>query len=97
MLSATSRLDGGPSGTDGGALVFLFLERTVSLYMLFVVRFSGEPDVRWRALNARTAQEARSQALALSRGDTVEYGAVDPDSGVITVIETLGGILPTGT
>jgi hypothetical protein len=64
--------------------------------MLFVVRFAGEPDVRWRALNARNAQEARSQALQLSRGDIVEYGAVDPDSGQITVLGTLG-IRPTGT
>jgi hypothetical protein len=65
--------------------------------MLFVVRFAGEPDVRWRALNARNAEEARSQALQLSRGDLVEYGAVDPDSGQITVLGTLGGIRPTGT
>jgi hypothetical protein len=65
--------------------------------MLFVVRFAGEPDVRWRALNARNAQEARSQALQLSRGDLVEYGEVDPDSGQITVLGTLGDIRPTGT
>jgi hypothetical protein len=65
--------------------------------MLFVVRFAGEPDVRWRALNARTPPEARSQALELSRGDVVEYGAVDADTGLITVLGTLGGIRPTGT
>jgi hypothetical protein len=34
--------------------------------MLYVVRFSGEPDVRWRALNARNADEARIQALAFA-------------------------------
>ena len=65
--------------------------------MLFVVRFAGESDVRWRALNARTAQEARSQALEVSRGDSVEYGTVDADTGLITVLGLLGGIRPTGT
>lgn len=65
--------------------------------MLFVVRFAGEPAVRWRALNARTPVEARSQALELSRGDTVEYGAVDADTGQITILGTIGGIRPTGT
>jgi hypothetical protein len=65
--------------------------------MLFVVRFAGEPDVRWRALNARNAEEARSQALQLAFGDRVEYGAVDADTGHITVLGTLGGIRPTGT
>ncbi len=59
--------------------------------MLFVVRFAGEPDLRWRALNARNADEARTQALAISNGDFVEYGVVDPESGAITVLETLGG------
>ena len=65
--------------------------------MLFVVRFAGESDVRWRALNARTTQEARSQALEVARGDSVEYGVVDADSGLITVLGLLGGIRPTGT
>ncbi|HEX9296870.1 MAG TPA: hypothetical protein VF975_05285 [Thermoanaerobaculia bacterium] len=59
--------------------------------MLFVVRFAGEPDLRWRALNARNVDEARRQALAISNGDFVEYGAVDPESRAITVLETIGG------
>ena len=66
--------------------------------MLFVVRFAGEPDVRWRALNARDAEEARSQALALAYGECVEYGAVDPDTGEILILGTIGGFeRPTGT
>ena len=66
--------------------------------MLYVVRFAGEPDVRWRALNARNAKEARSQALALACGDYVEYGSVDPDTGVILLLGTVGGLeRPTGT
>jgi hypothetical protein len=66
--------------------------------MLFVVRFAGEPDVRWRALNARNAVEARIQALSLSHGEIVEYGLVDPDTGAIAILETVGGIeRPTGT
>jgi hypothetical protein len=59
--------------------------------MLFVVRFMGEPDVRWRALNARNADEARAQALYLAYGERAEYGAVDPETGSITVLGTVGG------
>jgi hypothetical protein len=66
--------------------------------MLYVVRFSGEPDVRWRALNARNADEARIQALAFAYGECVEYGSVDRDTGSITVLATIGGFeRPTGT
>lgn len=66
--------------------------------MLFVVRFVGEPDLRWRALNARNAVEARIQALCLANGEHVEYGSVDPDTGAIVILETVGGIeRPTGT
>jgi len=66
--------------------------------MLYVVRFSGEPDVRWRALNARNADEARIQALAIAHGECVEYGSVDPETGSITVLATIGGFeRPTGT
>ena len=67
--------------------------------MLFVVRFAGEPDVRWRALNARNADEARAQALSLACGERVEYGAVDPDTGAIAILGTIGGFgqRPTGT
>jgi len=66
--------------------------------MLFVVRFAGEPDVRWRALNARNAVEARIQALYLAYGECVEYGSVDPDTGAIAILETVGGIeRSTGT
>jgi hypothetical protein len=59
--------------------------------MLFVVRFAGEPDVRWRALNARNSDEARIQALSLAFGECVEYGSVDPDTGAITVLGKVGG------
>jgi hypothetical protein len=66
--------------------------------MLFVVRFAGETDVRWRALNARTPDEARTQALRLASGEFVEYGAVDADTGEITILGTIGGAQrPTGT
>jgi hypothetical protein len=58
--------------------------------MLFVVRFAGEPDVRWRALNARNADEAREQARSLAYGECVEYGSVDPETGAITVLGTIG-------
>ncbi len=58
--------------------------------MLFVVRFAGEPDVRWRALNARNAEEARSQAQSMAFGESVEYGSVDPESGTITILGTVG-------
>jgi hypothetical protein len=57
--------------------------------MLYVVRYSGEPDTRWRALNARNADEARIQALSLSFGECVEYGAVDPDTGDIAILGTI--------
>ena len=66
--------------------------------MLFVVRFAGEPDVRWRALNARNADEARNQALELAFGELVEYGLVDADTGTIVILGTIGGAArPTGT
>jgi hypothetical protein len=76
--------------------VFITPERKA--IMLFVVRFAGEPDVRWRALNARNAEEARSQALALAYGECVEYGVVDADTGSIVILGTIGGFeRPTGT
>jgi hypothetical protein len=59
--------------------------------MLYVVRYSGEPDTRWRALNARNADEARIQALSLAFGDCVEYGVVDPDTGDIAILGTING------
>jgi hypothetical protein len=59
--------------------------------MLFVVRFAGEPDVRWRALNARNSEEARAQALSLAYGERAEYGSVDPETGAISVLGTVGG------
>jgi hypothetical protein len=71
--------------------------------MLFVVRFAGEPDVRWRALNARNADEAREQAHSLAFGESVEYGSVDPETGAITILGTTEKELrplrerPTGT
>jgi hypothetical protein len=58
---------------------------------LFVVRFAGESDVRWRAVNARNPDEARAQALILSHGDRVDYAAVDRESGSVAVIGTIGG------
>lgn len=58
---------------------------------LFVVRFVGESDVRWRAVNARNADEARAQALILSNGDLVDYASVDCESGSIAVLGTIGG------
>jgi hypothetical protein len=66
--------------------------------MLFLVRFAGEPDVRWRALDARNPEEARAQAFRVSNGDLVEYGAVDPETGGIIIVGTVGGReRPTGT
>jgi hypothetical protein len=58
---------------------------------LFVVRFTGESDVRWRAVDARNADEARTQALLLSHGDLVDYASVDRESGSIAVLGTIGG------
>ena len=58
---------------------------------LFVVRFAGESDVRWRAVNARNPDEARAQALIFSHGDLVDYAAVDRESGSIAVLGTIGG------
>jgi hypothetical protein len=58
---------------------------------LFVVRFVGESDVRWRAINARNADEARTQALMLAHGDLVDYASVDRESGSIAVLGTIGG------
>ncbi len=58
---------------------------------LFVVRFTGESDVRWRAVNARNVEEARAQALMLSHGDLVDYASVDRESGSIAVLGTIGG------
>lgn len=60
--------------------------------MLFVVRFAGEPDIRWRALDARNPEEARVQALRVSNGDLVQYGAADPETGGITIVGTVGGL-----
>jgi hypothetical protein len=57
---------------------------------LFVIRFAGESDVRWRAVNARNPDEARAQALMISHGDVVDYASVDP-SGSISVLGTIGG------
>ena len=59
--------------------------------MLFVVKFTGEPDLRWRALNARNPEEARIQALSLAYGERVEYGSVDPETGSILILGTVGG------
>jgi hypothetical protein len=58
---------------------------------LFVVRFAGESDVRWRAVNAHSPDEARAQALILSHGDLVDYASVDRESGSIAVLGTIGG------
>ena len=58
---------------------------------LFVVRFTGESDVRWRAVNAKNPDEARAQALMISHGDLVDYAAVDRESGSIAVLGTIGG------
>lgn len=58
---------------------------------LFVVRFAGESDVRWRAINAKNPDEARAQALILSHGDLVDYASVDRESGSIAVLGTIGG------
>ena len=57
---------------------------------LFIVRFAGESDVRWRAVNAQNPDEARAQALMLSHGDLVDYAAVDRESGSIAVLGTIG-------
>jgi hypothetical protein len=57
---------------------------------LFVIRFAGESDVRWRAVNARNADEARVQALIISHGDLVDYAAVDRESGSIALLGTIG-------
>ena len=58
---------------------------------LFVVRFAGESDVRWRAVDARNPDEARAQALMISNGDRVDYAAVDRESRSIAVLGTIGG------
>jgi len=58
---------------------------------LFVVRFSGESDLRWRAVNAHSPEEARAQALMLSHGDLVDYASVDGESGSIALLGTIGG------
>jgi hypothetical protein len=58
---------------------------------LFVIRFAGESDVRWRAVNAKSPDEARAQALMISHGDLVDYAAVDRESGSIAVLGTIGG------
>jgi hypothetical protein len=58
---------------------------------LFVFRFTGESDVRWRAVNAKNPDEARAQALMLSHGDLVDYASVDRESGCIAVLGTIGG------
>jgi len=57
---------------------------------LYVVRYTGESDVRWRAVNARNADEARAQALVISHGDLVDYASVDRESGSIAVLGTIG-------
>jgi hypothetical protein len=57
----------------------------------FVVRFEGESDVHWRAVNAQNPDEARAQALMLSHGDRVDYAAVDRESRSIAVLGTIGG------
>jgi hypothetical protein len=57
---------------------------------LFVIRFAGESDVRWRAVNARNPDEARAQALMISHGDLVDYASVDRESGSIAVLGTIG-------
>jgi hypothetical protein len=59
--------------------------------LLFVVRFAGESDVRWRAVNAKNPDEARAQALMISHGDLVDYALVDPESRSIAVLGTIGG------
>jgi hypothetical protein len=46
--------------------------------------------VRWRAVNARNADEARAQALVISHGDLVDYASVDRESGSIAVLGTIG-------
>jgi hypothetical protein len=58
---------------------------------LFVVRFTGESDVRWRAVNAKNPDEARAQALIISHGERVDYASVDRESGYIAVLGTIGG------
>ena len=58
---------------------------------LFVIRFAGESDVRWRAVDARNPDEARAQALMISNGDRVDYAAVDRESRAIAVLCTIGG------
>jgi hypothetical protein len=57
---------------------------------LFVIRFAGESDVRWRAVNARNPDEARAQALMISNGDLVDYASVDRESRSIAVLGTIG-------
>ena len=59
--------------------------------LLFVVRFAGESDVRWRAVNAKSPDEARAQALMISHGDRVDYASVDRESRSIAVLGTIGG------
>jgi hypothetical protein len=58
---------------------------------LFVVRFAGESDLRWRAVNAQSPDEARAQALMISHGDLVDYASVDRESGSIALLGTIGG------
>jgi hypothetical protein len=58
---------------------------------LFVFRFAGESDVRWRAVNAKNPDEARAQALMISHGDLVDYASVDRESGSIALLGTIGG------
>jgi hypothetical protein len=60
-------------------------------HTLFVFRFTGESDMRWRAVNARDVDEARAQALILSNGDLVDYGLVDRESGNVALLGTIGG------
>ena len=57
----------------------------------FVVRFEGESDVHWRAIDAHSPDEARAQALMLSHGERVDYAAFDRESRSVAVLGTIGG------
>jgi hypothetical protein len=54
--------------------------------MLFVVKYAEESETAWRTLNARTREEARAQAVAMAEERWVEYGEVDAETGLVSLL-----------
>jgi hypothetical protein len=53
--------------------------------VIFLARYVGQSDLHWRALNARTADEALAQAIEMAVEDAVEYGLVDSGRGIVSL------------